>query len=248
MKHLLTIAFLTIITVSTSLGQTAKEVMDTADKRLRGESSISQMTMRIVRPEWTREVSLTSWSKGNDMALILITAPVSEKGQATLKRDKEIWSWQPTIDRIIKLPPSMMSQSWMGSDFTNDDLVKESSVVDDYTQKFGQDSTIDGRACWKVFLTPTEEAAVVWGLVICFVDKQDYMQLRTEFYDEDGYLVNTMLGQEPKMLGGKLLPSKMVMIPAEEEGRRTEIIYHDLQFDVDLTDDKFSIQSMKRLR
>lgn len=237
-----------VVMASPLLAQTAKEVMDAADKRLRGESSMSVMTMRIVRPEWTREVSLTSWSKGDELALILITAPASEKGQATLKRYKEIWSWQPSIDRIIKLPPSMMSQSWMGSDFTNDDLVKESSVVDDYTQKFGQDSTIDGRACWKVLLTPTEDAAVVWGLVIAFVDKQDYMQMRTEFYDEDGYLVNTMMGKEPKMLGGKLLPSKMVMIPAEEEGRRTEIIYHDLQFDVDLSEDKFSIQSMKRLR
>lgn len=248
MRYLITITVLLLALMQPMLGQTAKEVMDTADERLRGESSKSVMTMRIVRPEWTREVSLTSWSKGDELALILITAPASEKGQATLKRYKEIWSWQPTIDRIIKLPPSMMSQSWMGSDFTNDDLVKESSVVDDYTHKFGQDSTIDGRACWKIFLTPTEEAAVVWGLVICFVDKQDYMQMRTEFYDEDGYLVNTMLGQEPKMLGGKLLPSKMVMIPAEEEGKRTEIIYHDLEFDIDLSDDKFSIQSMKRLR
>lgn len=248
MRYLLTITTLVLVMFNTLQAQTAKEVMDTADKHLRGESSMSVMTMRIVRPEWTREVSLTSWSKGDELALILITAPSSEKGQATLKRYKEIWSWQPTIDRIIKLPPSMMSQSWMGSDFTNDDLVKESSVVDDYTQKFGQDTVIDGRECWKIFLTPTEDAAVVWGLVIAFIDKQDYMQMRTEFYDEDGYLVNTMLGKEPKMLGGKLLPSKMVMIPAEEEGRRTEIIYHDLQFDIDLSDDKFSIQSMKRLR
>lgn len=229
-------------------GQSAEEIVRKADERVRGESSYAEMTMTIVRPNWTRDMSLRSWSKGDELALILVTAPASEAGQATLKRFKEIWSWQPTIDRIIKLPPSMMSQNWMGSDFTNDDLVKESSVINDYTQEIVGDSTIDGRECWKIKLTPRPDAAVVWGKVMLFIDKQDYIQLRTEFYDEDDYLINIMLGQDIKTLGGKKLPAKLVMIPVEEEGKRTVITYKSLQFDVDVDDDFFSIQNMKRQR
>lgn len=227
---------------------TAKEIIARADKKMRGESSKGEMKMTIVRPTWEREVTMKSWSKGDEYALILITAPARDAGAAFLKRGNEIWNWQPSIDRVIKLPPSMMMQSWMGSDFTNDDLVKQSSIVDDYSHELLGTETIDGRETWKIQLTPKEDAAVVWGKVITWVDKEEYMELKTEFYDEDGELINTMYGKEVKEMDGRMLPSRLIVQPADEPGNQTIIEYLNLNFDIDVGADYFSVQNMKRLR
>ncbi len=231
-----------------SLAQDAKEIMVKMNNKLRGNTSKSEMSLKIIRPSWTREMKMKSWAKANSYAMVLITYPAKEKGIVFLKRNKEIWNWIPSIERNIKLPPSMMMQSWMGTDFTNDDLVNESSIINDYTHKLLNDSTIEGRLCWKIELMPKPDAAVVWGKLFIWIDQKDYMQLRTEFYDEDGYLVNIMKGSNIKMLGGKLLPSKMEMIPVEEEGKKTVMEYHSLQFDMPLEDSFFTTQNMKRIR
>lgn len=235
----------------TSLAQdnlSAVDIVRKADQKLKGESSQGIMKMTIVRPSWTREMTLKTWSKGDEYSLILLTEPARDKGTAFLKRDKEIWNWQPRIDRSIKLPPSMMMQSWMGSDFTNDDLVKQSFVVTDYDHKILGTETLHGRKCYHIEMIPKEDAAVVWGKVEIWIDHKDFLQLQTKFYDEDGYLVNTMLGKEVKMLGGELLPSILELIPAEEEGNKTIIEYVTLEFDVKMNDTFFSIQNMKRVR
>lgn len=228
--------------------QNATEIIRRADEKMRGESSYAELKMTIVRPSWSREVEMKSWSLGTDYALILITAPARDQGMATLKRDKEIWNWQPSIDRVIKLPPSMMLQSWMGSDFTNDDLVQESSIVTDYEHRLLGRDTIEGRACYRIGLTPKPDAPVVWGRILSWISVDEYLQLRTEFYDEDDYLVNTMYGKEIKEMDGRLLPSVMEMIPADEEGHKTIITYQDIDFGVDLSKSFFSIQNMKRIR
>jgi outer membrane lipoprotein-sorting protein len=228
---------------------TAREVVAKADEKYKGElSSEGVMTMTIVRPSWTREMTMKSWSEGDDLALILVTAPARDKGTAFLKREKEIWNWQPTIDRVIKLPPSMMMQSWMGSDFTNDDLVKQSSIVDDYEHSFVGEDTIEGRECWQIEMIPNEDAAVVWGKVMSWIDKQDYMQLKAEFYDEDDYLVNTMYGKDIKEMGGKILPALLEVIPADEDGHKTIVEYKELKFNVSYNKNFFSVQNMKRIR
>lgn len=227
---------------------TAKEVIAISDEKLKGNTSKAEMKMTIVRPSWSREIQMKSWSKGNDFSLILITAPARDKGTGFLKRKKEIWNWQPTIDRVIKLPPSMMMQSWMGSDFKNDDLVQQSSVVEDYEHTLLGEEMIDDRMCYKIQMIPKEEAAVVWGRVLTWIDKKDFLQLKTEFYDEDEYLVNTMLGKNIKDLGGKLLPAKLEVIPADDEGNRTIVEYISLQFDQPMKDQFFAIQNLKRIR
>ncbi len=227
---------------------TAREIVEKADEKMRGETSIGEMKMTIVRPTWQREIQMKTWSKGDDYGLILITAPARDKGAAFLKRGKEIWNWQPTIDRTIKLPPSMMMQSWMGSDFTNDDLVKQSSIVTDYEHTLLGSETVQGRECYKIQLIPKEEAAVVWGKVIMWIDKAEYMQLKTEFFDEDGYLINTMTGKDIKMLGGKLLPAVLEVQPADDPGNKTIVEYLDLKFEVPIDEPFFSVQNMKRLR
>ncbi|MEZ5042940.1 MAG: outer membrane lipoprotein-sorting protein [Saprospiraceae bacterium] len=244
-----TLGFILLFSLS-SFAQdlTALEVIKKADQKLRGETSAGTMKMTIVRPSWSREITMKSWSKGTEYSLILVSAPARDKGTAFLKREKEIWNWQPTIDRTIKLPPSMMMQSWMGSDFTNDDLVRESSIVVDYTHTLLSPETIEGYPCYKIELIPKEDAPVVWGKVIVWIDKKEYMQLKTEFYDEDGYLVNTMIGKNVKVLSGKTLPATMEIIPAEEEGHKTIIEYLSLEFDQPISENFFSIQNMKRVR
>jgi len=185
---------------------------------------------------------------GDEKALILVIAPARDKGTAFLKREKEMWNWQPNIDRVIKMPPSMMSQSWMGSDFNNDDLVKQSSIVVDYTHKHIGTEVIEDRECWKIELIPKENAAVVWGKIYSWISKNEYLQLKTEFYDEDDYLINTMRGKSIKNLGGKILPSILEITPEEEEGNKTIIEYLSLEFDIKIDDSFFSVQNMQRVR
>lgn len=226
----------------------AAAIVRKADERVRGKTSIADMTITTVRPKWTRTMEIKAWTKGADLALILVKAPAKDKGTAFLKRKKEVWNWLPTLERTIKLPPSMMSQSWMGTDFTNDDLVKESSIVEDYTHKMIGSEVVDGRDCYKIELTPKPEAAVVWGKILNWIDKKDYLQLRVEFYDEYGELTQTMIGSDLKMLGGKLLPARIEMTPAGKKGHKTEIVYKLLEFDKPLADGFFTTDNMTKVK
>ena len=234
--------------VSTAWSQTAKEIIKKADDKMQGESNKSEMKMTIVRPGWQREVTMKGWALGREYSLILITAPARDKGSAFLKRKNEMWNWQPSIDRVIKMPPSMMLQSWMGSDFTNDDLVKESSVVNDYDQTLEQDTVINGMDCYKISMIPLEETAVVWGKVIVYIDKVNFNQLLVYYYDEDDFLVNTMILSNIKDMGGRMIPTHLEMIPADEPNNRTMIDYIHFEFDLDLQESFFSLQNMKRIR
>lgn len=228
---------------------TAKEIIEKSDAIMKGvKSTKAEMTITTVRPKWTREMSLKSWSKGTKNSLIYITSPAKEKGTTFLMKDKEVWNWVPSIERTMKMPPSAMMQSWMGTDFTNDDLVQQSSIVVDYTHKLLKDSTINGRLCYKLELIPKEDAPVVWGKIYTWIDKKEFFQLRAEFYDEDGFLINVMMAYNIKTLGGKMLPTKMEMIPVEKKGQKTIMTYNNIEFDVEIEDSFFSIQNMKRIR
>lgn len=226
----------------------AREIVDRADKHFRGKTSAAEMTMKIVKPDWEREFSMKSWSKGRDYSLILITAPARDKGTTFLMRKTEVWNWIPSIERVIKIPPSMMMQSWMGSDFTNDDLVKESSIVEDYTHEIVGDSTIEGRDCHIIALIPKPEAPVVWGKLLLWISKDDYLQVRIEYYDEDEELMNIMKLSEIKMMGGRPIPTLMEMIPLGKPNQKTVLKYHSAEFDKPIEDSFFSERNMKRVR
>lgn len=228
--------------------QDATDIIRKMDEKMQGNSNRVEMTMTIVRPKWTREMSMKSWSEGTENSLILVTGPARDKGTAFLKRNEEMWNWQPTIDRVVKLPPSMMMQSWMGSDFTNDDLVKQSSIVNDYVHTLEKDTVIQGYDCFKIKMVPKEEAAVVWGKVVQYVSKQDYLQMLVKFYDEDDFLINTMLMSEIKEMGGRTIPTKMEVIPAENPDQKTMIVYKDIEFDIKIPENFFSMQNMKKIR
>ena len=247
MKILFSLSFLFLFTIQYHT-QTAYEIIERADSKLRGLSSYTEMSITTVRPKWEKKMTLKGWSKGADYSVSLVLSPAKEKGSVFLKRKNEVWNYIPSLERTIKLPPSMMMQNWMGTDLTNDDLVKQSSTVVDYTHKIAGTETIQKLPCWKLILTPKEEATVVWGKVIVWVDKTDYMQLKSEFYDEDDELINVMLGSNVKTFSGKKLPAKIEFIPVEDEGHKTIIEYNVWDFDINVSEDKFNQNKMSQLK
>ena len=226
----------------------ALDIVTRADDNRRGKSSYSEITMTIVRPNWTREIGLKAWAKGNDYSLTLITSPAKEKGQAFLKRQKDLWNWQPSINRMIKMSSSVMGQSWMGSDFTNDDMVRESSTVHDYTHALAGMEKVREHECYKLILTPKEEAAVVWGKVVTWISTTDFVEMKTEFYDEDADLVNTMNAFDVKQYGTRRLPSRIEVVPADKPNQKTVMTVGKYDFDVAIEEGFFSQQNVQRVR
>ncbi len=226
----------------------AKQIIEKADKKMKGTTNKSTMTMTITRPTWQRVIKLKTWSKGNEYSIALITYPIKEKGQSFLKRNNNLWTWNPKIKRMIKMPPSMMSQGWMSSDYTNDDLLKESSLVVDYNHKINGNENISGKDCYKISLKAKDDAAVVWGKIIKWVSKKEFNQLKTEYYDEDGYLVKTDLASQVKNMDGRIIPTKVTITPADEPENKTTVIINSIKFDVKINNNFFSQQNMKRLR
>lgn len=226
----------------------ARTIIARMDERMRGDASFVEMRMTIERPRYTREITLKSWSLGADYSLILITAPARDEGTVYLKREREIWNYIPSVNRTIKLPPSMMSQSWMGSDFTHDELVRESSVVDDYTHRIVRTETYQDRQVWVVELTPKPQSPVVWGKVLVWVTHEGYMQLRVENFDQQGRQVNTMLLSEIKTMGGRELPTRFELVPHDNPDQRTVMQYIQADFAIQLDPSFFTRQRMERIR
>ena len=243
------ISFLfTLILLNYSQAQSALDIVQKADSKMRGASSYSEMSITIVRPKWQKTMTMKNWSLGNDYAVSLVTSPAKEKGSVFLKRENEVWNYLPSLERTIKLPPSMMTQSFMGTDLTNDDLVKQSSMVVDYTHKILTQENVRGLDCWKLELSPKEEATVVWGKLVVWIDKKDFMQLKVEFYDEDQEIVNLMEGYNAKLFGDKKLLSKIEFIPLDDEGNKTVIEYKTWEFDVEIPSNYFTTQYVSRLK
>jgi len=236
-----------IISQLSAYSQNAYEIVRKMDDKVKGQSTQAEITIKIIRPKWERELSMKLWTKGFDFSMVLVFAPTKEKGNAFLKRKKEVWNWIPGIEKIIKLPPSMMSQSWMGTDFTNDDLVKHNSVLNDYSHKIIGETEIDGSTCYKIEMLPKPESSVIWGKIISYIDKKEYIQRRAEFYDEENVLVNLLKGTDVKILGGKKLVSKIEMTPVEKPGFKTILIYNSLLFDKHIEDNFFNPEKMKNL-
>jgi len=245
----LTILITSVVSVFAQDKMSAKEIVKKADEVMKGvKSTQAEMIITTVRPKWSRTMKMKSWSQGNNRSMILFTSPVKDKGTSFLMKGKEVWNWIPSIERTIKLPPSMMMQSFMGTDFTNDDLVKQSSIIEDYDHKIIGEATIEGRKCYKIEMIPHEDAAVVWGKIVVWISVDDYFQLKVKYYDEDNEIVNEMKAFGIKMMGGKLLPTKMEITPMDKKGQKTIMEYTSLAFDVTFKENFFSVQSMKRLK
>ncbi|MFO7657121.1 MAG: outer membrane lipoprotein-sorting protein [Bacteroidales bacterium] len=229
--------------------QDAREIVKKADAKMRGEeSSFSIMNMQIIRPAWERTISFKSWTKGTIYSLAIITSPAKEKGQAFLKHGNEMWNWNPVINRMIKLPPSMLSQGWMGSDFTNDDLLNESSIIVDYNHTLRGSETISGKDCFVVQLIPKDDAGVVWGKLILWITKDDDLQLKAEYYDEDNYLVKTETGSEIRNMNGRVIPTRFELVPADKKDHKTVVTLEEVKFNIPIQENFFSQQNMKQVK
>lgn len=227
---------------------TAKDIIKKADEKNRGESMKGTMSMTIVRPKWERTIVMKNWSKGDENFMIYITEPAKEKGQVFLKVGNEMWNYVPTISRMIKIPPSMMTQSWMGSDFTNDDLVKQSSIVVDYTHKLLGEEEVRGQNCYILELIPLPDAPVVWGKIKSWITTDGFNLWKTEYFDEDGFLINVENAYNLKKMSDRIIPTKIEMIPANEEGKKTVLEFLELEYNIDIDDSFFSKQNMKKVR
>jgi hypothetical protein len=223
----------------------AREIVDRVDRMLRGASSRADVVMDIATEHWTRSLEMRVWSLGTRYALVRVVTPQREAGTATLKVGDEVWNYLPRVDRTIKVPPSLMMGSWMGSHFTNDDLVKESRMVDDYDIAIGYEGDRSGVAVWEFVLTPKPTAAVVWGKVVEQVRQADLMPTWARYYDERGNLVRTMTFSDFRRFGGRMVPAVMTVRPEDKPDEHTTVRYRELQFDVPLRPDFFSLRNLQ---
>ena len=219
-----------------------RAIIDEMEQLYRGKSSDSTLTMKIETPQYSRTLKMSGQSMGREFGFFRILSPKKDRGIATLKRDEEMWNYFPKINKVIKVPPSMMMGSWMGSDFTNDDLVKETQLVDAYHLSMTEDDQN-----YFVTLIPKEQTVTVWGKIEYTVSKDPLLPKAQVFYDEEGSRIREMTFSEPMTLGGRLMPSVMEMRPLNKTGHRTLIIYDDIRFDVaEINDQTFSLRNLKK--
>jgi outer membrane lipoprotein-sorting protein len=226
--------------------QNASEIIQRSEDAIKGKTSQGTFEMTVITPSYTRTMVMDSWWVGNDKALIAIKSPKKEAGNKWLKIKNEMWSYLRNTETTIKIPPSMMMQSWNGSDFTNDDLVRESNLVKDYDQLVVGTDTVGGSRCWKIRLIPHPEVAVVWGRIDYWVRTSDDLPARQEYFDEKGRLVRTMEFSTVATMGGRKIPSRWTMINNADPGHRTEFRILNVAFDVPISDHVFSLRELER--
>lgn len=228
-------------------GQDAQALVEASVKYYRGNASIATVDMVIHRPKWERVMTIRGWTKGRKDSLFTIIAPPKDEGNGTLKRGREMWTYNPKVNRVIKLPPSMMSQAWMGSDFSNNDLAKSDTIIDDYTHKVVGAETHEGKQVFIIESMPKPGAPVVWGMQKLKI-REDHILLSQEFYDEDFKLVKAMTGEQIQMLGGKLFPKVWKMRKADAKDEYTRLDYKELSFEEDLPDSLFTLSALRKPR
>lgn len=223
---------------------TIEELLLLVDDLMRGDSSRGRMTMNVKTARFERSLSVSMVSKGTDRFLLRILSPKKEAGTATLKVGPEIWNYLPKVDRTIKLPASMMGGSWMGSHFSNDDVVQDSRYSEDFDCEFIE-RPADGKENWLINCVPDEDAVLVWGAVRLSIGP-DLTPEEVQFFGEDGELGRTMIFSNYGDLGGRFLPRTMRMVPADKPDEYTEMVYEELELDVEVSDRLFTLQELRR--
>lgn len=227
--------------------QDADAIVAAAVNYYRGNASIATVAMTIHRPDWERSFTIKAWTRGQKNSIFTILAPPKDKGNGTLKKGREMWTYNPKVNRVIKLPPSMMSQAWMGSDFSNNDLAKSDSIVEDYIHTIEDIADDKGKKVYIVRSMPKPDAPVVWGMRKLRI-REDHILLREGFYDEELKLVKAMTGEQIRILGGKLFPQIWKMHKAGIQNEYTLLNYRELIFKQNLPESFFSLSALKSLR
>lgn len=250
MKRLLAAALVLLAASASAADLDVHDLIDKANKALRGDSSRGRLVMTIENPDWKRSIEVEGWNKDRTFAFIVIRAPAKERGETTLRRKNEMWLWMPKVERVIKIPPTMMHSAWQGSDFTYEDIVKADSIVKDYTHKLLETKHEEGRTVYRIEALPKPDAPVVWGKVISDVAvyeaDQAVVPLLEMDYSERGELIRTITLSDIKVLGGRRVPSRLECVPATKKGQKTILQYKELEFDVPLKDDFFSYQRLQK--
>ena len=226
----------------------ASQIVHDAYYNVRSDCYAMTVTMKLVRPSWTREITFKTWAKGYSYGMMKILGPAKDKGISFLRIKSEGWNWLPSIDRVVKISPSQMSQSWMGSDFTNQDLLKEASIINDYNHQILGEENFQNVICYRIEAIPKPNAAVVWGKVVIWVSKQDLLERKAEYFDEDGKLINTLTYSNFQVVGGKKIATIMEMIPSNKVNQKTVVTISDANFNERKDENFFSLEKMKTLK
>jgi len=225
----------------------ARALVTAAIDHWRGSTSYTEMTMTIHRPQWQRTMSMRAWTEGEKKSLVRITAPRKDVGNGTLLDDGEMWSYTPKVNRVIKIPSSMMSQGWMGSDFSNKDIARSDEIVDQYTHRLIATDEDNGHQVHVIESIPHDDAAVVWGKKVLKI-RDDYVMLEDQYWDQDGVLVKTMKTLEVAQMGGRSVAKHQRMVNAERPDEWTEMIIDTIAFDIDLSANLFTLSSLRNPR
>ncbi|UCD79760.1 MAG: outer membrane lipoprotein-sorting protein [Desulfobacterales bacterium] len=251
LKRTLIISWMTLFAIllesNCTRAEDAATIVEKSFNYMRGIASIATVIMTIHRPDWERKMTIKAWTRGQKDSLFYIDSPPKDHGNGTLKRGREMWIYNPKINRVIKVPPSMMSQSWMGSDFSNNDLAKSDSLLTDYTHLVSGSETHEGKRVYLIKSMPKPNAPVVWGMQKLKI-REDLVWLSEEFYDEDLQPVKVMTTLEIQMLGGKLYPKVWRMRKVDEIDKYTELTYTSLEFKSSLPDSLFTQASLRKAR
>jgi len=223
---------------------TTESLVKKMDELFRSDSSIATMKMQVITPDYERTMRMEIWTQGMDYTFITILAPRKDKGVSTLKRKNEMWNYFPKINKVIKVPPSMMMGSWMGSDLTNDDLVKDSTLLDDYTVMLKGEAT----PYYVLELKPKAETVSLWGKIEIQLDKKSELPIKQIFYDEKGLQVRVMNFKDVKKVGRKEIPMTIELLPVKKPGNRTVITYEKIKFDIPITKKTFTRSNLQKRR
>jgi outer membrane lipoprotein-sorting protein len=223
-----------------------QEVLQKMDGLYRGQTSQGEMEMTIENSNWKRVMRMKVWSEGIEKTFVVVLAPKKDAGIATLRMHQDMWNFFPRINKTLKVPPSMMMGSWMGSDFTNDDLVKESSLLRDYKAKYSDEKGPPGT--WRVELVPKAQTPTVWGKILLSIQSDSFLPVREEFFDEHGEKVRVLRFSDVQKAGDRLLPTQLEITPLKKPGQRTVLRYKNLRFDEPLDPSVFTLQNLRRER
>lgn len=242
------LAFASVASVTVpARAQDAAEIVRATIDNWRGKSSYGEMTMTIHRPSWERTMSMRAWTQGSKKSLVRVTAPKKDAGNGTLMVDNNMWSYAPKVNRVIKVPSSMMSQSWMGSDFSNKDVSRADDIVDQYDHTLLGEEEHNGHTVFVIESIPHEEAAVVWGKEILRVRDDDVL-MSQEFYDQEGVLVKTLRSLDIGVMSGRPLAIRQRMAKEDADDEWTEFLIDTVEFDVEISDNVFTRSNLQNPR
>jgi len=225
----------------------ATEIVRAAVNHWRGLSSDSVMTMVIHRPDWERSMTMRAWTKGDDRSLVRVLEPKKDRGNGTLTDDDSMWTFSPKVNRVIKIPSSMMGQSWMGSDFSNKDVARADDIIDQYDHTILSVEEDEGVTVYEIQSVPHEDAAVVWGREVLRI-RDDHVVITHSFFDQDGELVKSLESLEIGEMGGRVIALRQRMGKVEKPDEWTEIAVVSVNYDVDLTDNLFTLANLRNPR